>query len=174
MSDSVQTSTEIGALNPLAPEHLPYFIPAADGSDHMLHTAIYFLLFFAFVGGVLYLHMHSLPERMAHGHGRTQFQIVAMLGLLALFTHENLFWIAALLLAATTLPDFLTPITSGARSLAGLAGREYEGDAEREDDPGLDPGAPLHHHVPGTPTAQASADDPFQDTPTDTPKDAKG
>ena len=145
MSETEPTAASSGALNPLAPDHLPYFIPGPDGSDPMMHTAIYFLIFFAFVGGVLYLHMHSLPERMSHGHSRTQFQIVAILALLALFTHENIFWIIALLLAATTLPDFLTPVTSGARSLASLAGRLYEGDEPREDDIGHVPGTPVSH-----------------------------
>ncbi|CAN0587237.1 unnamed protein product [Ectocarpus sp. 12 AP-2014] len=142
MSDSTLTA----AVNPLAPEHLPFFLPAADGTDVMMHIAFYFLVIIAFAGGVFYLHLHSLPERMAHGHGRTQFQIVAILGLLALFTHQNIFWIAALLLAATTLPDYLTPIVSGARSLARMSNRDYEGDQEREDDP---------DHVPGTPVGKA-------------------
>ena len=57
MSDTAPTA----AINPLAPEHLPYFIPAADGTDAMMHTAIYFLIFFAFLGGVFYS-IDSLPE----------------------------------------------------------------------------------------------------------------
>lgn len=122
------------ALHPLAPEHLPFFIPLADGTDQMMQTATWFILIFAFLAGVFYLYLHSLPERMAHGRGRTQFQIVAILALLALFTHESIFWIAALLLAAATLPDYLTPITSGARSLAKLAGRNYDDDRPSEED----------------------------------------
>lgn len=161
MSDTAPTA----AINPLAPEHLPYFIPAADGTDAMMHTAIYFLIFFAFLGGVFYLHLHSLPERMSHGHGKTQFQIVAILGLLALFTHENIFWIIGLLLAATTLPDFLTPVTDGARSLARLAGRMYEGDQPREDDitgdtrvSHDDPHEPPFEPAPTTPTKTGGKD----------------
>ncbi|MGR3713941.1 MAG: hypothetical protein ACU0A6_12580 [Shimia sp.] len=37
-------------------------------------------------------------------------QIVSVLALLALFTHNNLFWILALLLAAVKLPDMLGPL----------------------------------------------------------------
>src|SRR3954449_4234947 len=37
--------------------------------------------------GNLYLHLHTLPERMAHKSQKLQFEIVAVLGLLALFTH---------------------------------------------------------------------------------------
>jgi hypothetical protein len=49
-------------------------------------------------------------------------QLVAVLTLLALFTHNNLFWIAALLLAFVQLPDFSSPMSSIAKSLEKLAG----------------------------------------------------
>ncbi|MEM8730459.1 MAG: hypothetical protein AAGF79_11125 [Pseudomonadota bacterium] len=136
MSDSASSP----AIHPLAPEHLPYFIPGADGSDGMFTTMVYLLFIAAFFMIVFYLYLHSLPERMAHGQDRTQLQIVAILTLLALFTHNNAYWVAALLLAALTVPDFLTPVTSAARSLAVLANRAYEGD-EREDNPDQN----LHH-----------------------------
>ena len=167
MSDSAPAEA---TLNPLAPDHLPYYLPLADGTDTMMHTAIIALVLVAFLGGVFYLHLHSLPERMAHGHGRTQFQIVAILGLLALFTHQNIFWIIALLLAATPLPDYLTPITSGARSLARLSGRDYEGDDELEDDPGHTPGTPPKHR-PDTHVRQDAGQDTGQDTGQDRSQD---
>ena len=44
---------------------------------------------------------------MAHGRKhKLQFEIVAVLCLLALFTHIHLFWVAALLLALIEFPDF--------------------------------------------------------------------
>ena len=43
-----------------------------------------------------------------------------VLALLALFTHNNVFWVAALILALLKLPDFLTPINSIAESLKKL------------------------------------------------------
>src|SRR6516165_1834933 len=49
------------------------------------------------------------------------FLIVAILGLLALFTHIHLFWIAALLLALVDLPDFGTPMRSIADSVGKIA-----------------------------------------------------
>jgi hypothetical protein len=55
--------------------------------------------------GILFLRLHSLPERMAHRTHKLQFEIVAVLCLLALFTHIHLFWVAALLLALIDLPD---------------------------------------------------------------------
>ena len=56
--------------------------------------------------GNIYLRLHSLPERMAHKSQKLQFEIVAVLGLISLFTHIHIFWIAGLLLALIDLPDF--------------------------------------------------------------------
>lgn len=55
--------------------------------------------------GLLFLRLHTLPERMAHKSQKLQFEIVAVLGLLALFTHQHIFWVAGLLLAVIDLPD---------------------------------------------------------------------
>ena len=81
-------------------------------------TGMAVVLVIAVLGvGTLYFRLHSLPEHMAHGTGPSQLQIVSILALLALFTHNNLFWVLALLLAAVKIPDFLTPLNSIARSL---------------------------------------------------------
>ncbi len=45
---------------------------------------------------------------MAHKSKKLQFEIVAVLGLLALFTHIHLFWVAGLILAMIDLPDWGT------------------------------------------------------------------
>lgn len=71
--------------------------------------------------GNIYLRLHSLPERMAHKSQKLQFEIVAILCLLALFTHIHLFWIAALLLAVIDIPDFGTPLRSIAGSVERIA-----------------------------------------------------
>lgn len=106
-------------LHEMAPHHLPSFLPTPDGSDP-LFTVIVVVMLMAFVGiGTLYLRLHALPEQMAHGANRSQFQLVAILGLLALFTHQNLFWVAALLLAVVEPPDYETPLKSIAASLRG-------------------------------------------------------
>ena len=65
-----------------------------------------FLLVSVLLFGVLFLTLHTLPERMAHKSHKLQFEIVAVLGLLALFTHIHLFWVAGLLLALIDIPDF--------------------------------------------------------------------
>jgi len=44
--------------------------------------------------------------------------------LLALFTHNNVFWVAALILALLKFPDFLTPINSISDSLKKLTAQE--------------------------------------------------
>jgi hypothetical protein len=45
----------------------------------------------------------------------------AVLALLAMFTHNHLFWIAGLLLAFVDLPDFTTPLNRMANALARMA-----------------------------------------------------
>jgi hypothetical protein len=59
---------------------------------------------------------------MAHKSQKLQFEIVAVLGLLALFTHIHLFWVIGLLLAMVDLPDFGTPLRSIAGSVEKIAG----------------------------------------------------
>src|SRR5713226_5182228 len=78
--------------------------------------------------GNFYLHLHTMPERMAHKSQKLQFEIVAVLGLLALFTHEHLFWVIGLLLAMIDLPDFGNPLRRIAGSVDKIAGVEPEED----------------------------------------------
>lgn len=78
---------------------------------------VIFLIVRGVAVGVFYLHSHSLPERMAHRHSKVQMEIVAVLCLIALFTHQNIFWIAGLLLAMVQIPDWSSPIVSIAQSL---------------------------------------------------------
>jgi hypothetical protein len=59
---------------------------------------------------------------MAHRSQKLQFEIVAVLGLLALFTHQHVFWVAGLLLALIDIPDFGTPLRRIAGSAEKLAG----------------------------------------------------
>jgi hypothetical protein len=59
---------------------------------------------------------------MAHRSQKLQFEIVAVLGLLALFTHNHLFWVIGLFLAMVDLPDFGTPLRSIAGSVEKIAG----------------------------------------------------
>ncbi len=76
--------------------------------------------------GVGYLSLHAIPERLAHKYGNTQSQLIMVLALLALFTHDNIFWVVALILAVMKLPDFLTPINSISNSLKKLTAADTD------------------------------------------------
>jgi hypothetical protein len=58
---------------------------------------------------------------MAHKSQKLQFEIVAVLGLISLFTHMHVFWVAGLLLALIDIPDFGTPLRSIADSVEKIA-----------------------------------------------------
>jgi len=111
-----------GQVHPLAPHHLPGFITAPGETDFLMIAMGIFLIVVVLVVGNFYLQLHTLPERMAHKSQKLQFEIVAVLGLLALFTHVHIFWIAGLLLALIDIPDFGTPMRSIANSVEKIAG----------------------------------------------------
>jgi len=81
-----------------------------------------FLIVAVLAVGNFYLQLHTLPERMAHKSQKLQFEIVAVLGLIALFTHQHIFWLIGLMLAMIDLPDFGTPLARIAGSAEKLAG----------------------------------------------------
>ena len=110
------------SLHPAAPHHLPGFITAPGDTDTLM-VVVGIILIAAVLGvGNFYLHLHTMPERMAHKSQKLQFEIVAVLGLLALFTHNHLFWVIGLFLAMIDLPDFSTPLRSIAGSVEKMAG----------------------------------------------------
>ena len=111
-------------MHPVAPAHLPSFITAPGSADWLMQGTAVFLILTVLSVGLVYLRLHALPEHMAHRANKVQLQVVAVLTLLALFTHNHLFWVAALLLALVELPDFGRPVGSMARSLEKLAGRD--------------------------------------------------
>ena len=110
------------SLHPSAPHDLPSFITAPGDTDTLMVVVGIVLLVSVLGVGNLYLHLHTLPERMAHKSQKLQFEIVAVLGLLALFTHNHLFWVIGLILAMVDLPDFGTPLRSIAGSVEKIAG----------------------------------------------------
>ena len=109
-------------LHSAATDHLPFFITAPGQSDGLFNAMLVFLIAFVFGIGLLYLRLHALPEHMAHGTSKVQMQIVGVLALLALFTHNHIFWIAALMIAIVQFPNFSDPLASMAQSLEKLAG----------------------------------------------------
>ena len=99
-----------------------------------------FLVVAVLAVGLLFLRLHTLPERMAHKSHKLQFEIVAVLGLLALFTHMHIFWVAGLLLALIDIPDFGRPLAgSPDRSRGSPASARREGADEVPDEPSPTP-----------------------------------
>jgi hypothetical protein len=72
-------------------------------------TGIFLVAVISF--GLLFLRLHTLPERMAHRTHHLQFETVAVLGLLAL----------------VDIPDFLGPVRRIAGSSERIAASKREG-----------------------------------------------
>jgi hypothetical protein len=109
-------------INPAASHHLPGFITAPGETDMLFNIMIGVVAIAVLMVGILYFRLHALPEHIAHRTTKVQYEIVAVLGLLSLFTHNHIYWIAGLLLALVQLPDFSTPLTKIADSLVKMAG----------------------------------------------------
>ena len=132
----------------MAPHHLPGFI-TAPGETDVLMVVTAFILLAAVLGiGLLFLRLHTLPERMAHKSQKLQFEIVAVLGLLALFTHMHIFWVAGLLLALIDIPDFSGQFGRMANALERLAGTPS---------PESDPAAPANPDAGGAEVGKQAA-----------------
>ncbi|MGH6708976.1 MAG: hypothetical protein ACREEK_08395 [Bradyrhizobium sp.] len=116
-------------LHPAAPDHLPNFITAPGDTDTAMVVVGIFLIGAVLMVGIFYLHLHTMPERMAHKSQKLQFEIVAVLGLLALFTQNHMFWVIGLFLAMIDMPDFGTPLRRIAGSVEKMAGVASEPDA---------------------------------------------
>jgi hypothetical protein len=103
---------------------LPFFITAPDDTDVLFNVTLVFVVACIILTGVVFLTIHSLPERMAHKSKKILLDLIALLCLLALLTHEHLFWFAAIVLAFIDVPDFLTPVNRIAKSVETMAGQE--------------------------------------------------
>ncbi len=104
----------------MSTEHIPGYLAGADSDPLMIVMAV-ILIVIILIAGVFYFKLHAVPEHIAHGKNHTQIQLITILTILALFTHNNIFWVAALVLAVVELPDFLTPLKSIAKSLETIA-----------------------------------------------------
>lgn len=113
----------------MAPHHLPFYLAPGSGVDTLMVVMGIFLVVVVLWVGTLYWRLHSLPERMAHKSQKLQFEIVAVLGLISLFTHIHAFWVAGLLLALIDIPDFGTPLRSIADSVEKIADAAPPGEA---------------------------------------------
>ncbi|GGH20856.1 hypothetical protein SAMN05444007_101469 [Cribrihabitans marinus] len=158
-------------LHPMASAHVPSYLPGADGSDPLFTAVAVFTIGLIILIGGFYFTLHSLPERMAHHGNHTQFQVIGILALLALFTHNNVFWVAALLLAAFRMPDFLTPLQSISDSLMAI----YSRLPVAQQTPHAEAAAPAAAPEPARSTAQATPDaaPPTAQTPDPAPGDGR-
>ena len=142
------------SIHPAATDHLPSFITAPGDTDVLMVVMSIILVLAILMFGSLFFRLHTLPERMAHKSRKIQFEIVAVLGLIALFTHIHLFWVAGLLLALIDIPDFSGSLSRSAGSTEKLAGLQPGEGAVEVPELGAVPGTP----PPATPdTAPASA-----------------
>jgi len=110
----------------MSTEHIPGYLAGANSDPLMIAMAIV-LVISILVAGVLYFKLHAVPEHIAHGKNHAQMQLIAILTILALFTHNNIFWVAALVLAVVEFPDFLSPLKSIAKSLEIIAKAKEDG-----------------------------------------------
>jgi hypothetical protein len=111
-------------LHPLASHHLPFFITAPGETDVLFNITLWFVVACIILTGVIFFTIHSLPERMAHKSKKILLDLIALLCLLALLTHNHFFWFVAIVLAFIDIPDFLTPVNRIANSMESIAGQE--------------------------------------------------
>jgi hypothetical protein len=119
-------------LNPAASHHLPIFITAPGNTDVLMVVAALTIVAATLAFGLIFFYLHTLPERMAHRSHKLQFEIVAVLGLLALFTHVHAFWVVGLLLSLIDIPDFggwMGRITAAVERIAGQKSGEIRSSA---------------------------------------------
>ncbi len=110
----------------MSTEHIPGYLAGADSDPLMIAMAVV-LVILVLIAGVLYFKLHAVPEHIAHGKSHSQIQLITILTILALFTHNNIFWVAALVLAVVEFPDFLSPLKSIAKSLETIAKAKESG-----------------------------------------------
>jgi hypothetical protein len=141
------------SLNPAAPQHLPAFIAGPGETDVFMMVMAVVLVMAVMAIGLLFLRLHTLPERIAHKGHKLQFEIVAVLGLLALFTHVHLFWVIGLLLALIDIPNFggaLGRMAGSLEKIAGIPPGEGAANVPDETDAGITP--PEETRPPSQPT----------------------
>src|SRR5947209_15294818 len=119
--------TASSSVHPAASHHLPFFVTAPGATDVLMVVTGFFLLFAVVGFGLVFLRLHTLPERIAHRGHKLQFEIVAVLGLISLFTHMHIFWIIGLLLALVDLPDFTGFLGRIAGSVERIADNQSNG-----------------------------------------------
>jgi len=96
-------------------ERLPFWVTAPGETDGFLIVVGCVLVLVLLGFGALYFTIQAIPDKMAAGAHKVQMQLVGVLGLISLFTLNNAFWIAAILIAAVPLHEIF-PLKPVARS----------------------------------------------------------
>jgi len=112
-SAKMKTVNENAAVN-----DLPFFITAPGHTDGLLVAVALSLVLVVLGLGLLYFRIQAWPDRLARGATKVQLQIVGILGLISLFTFNNIYWVAGLILASIRFPDFVTPLKDMAKALS--------------------------------------------------------
>ena len=99
-------------------ERFPFWVTPPGETDGFLILVGCFLVLTLLGFGALYFTIQAIPDRMAAGAHKVQMQLVGVLGLLSLFTLNNAFWIAAILIAAVPLHEIfpLKPLNDTAEN----------------------------------------------------------
>lgn len=92
-------------LSTEALELLPFWVTAPGESDTFMLVVGLSLILLLWGFGALYFTIQTLPDRMGAGFHKVQIQLVSVLGLISLFTLNNAFWIAGILIAAVPLHE---------------------------------------------------------------------
>jgi hypothetical protein len=148
-------TTSAVPTNPAAPHSLPWFVTPPGGTDTLYNITTAAVIITVILLGVAFFWLHSLPERM--GHKKLQFEVVAVLGLISLFTHQHIFWIIGLLLAMVEIPDVVSPlrrIAESAEKIAGVKPEVMDADAKPETS------GTVRSNTPNSPGAAAQSEAP--------------
>ncbi len=94
-----------GQLSPEAMERLPFWVTAPGATDGFMLLIGLVLALILLGFGALYFTVQAIPDRMAAGAHKIQMQVVGILGLISLFSLNNAFWVAAILIAAVPLHE---------------------------------------------------------------------
>ncbi len=113
----------------VAHELLPFYITGPGETDLLFGADAVTLVAILIGFGALYFTIQAIPDRMVEGAGKAQMQVVGLLGLISLFTMNNAYWIAAILLAAVRIPDIVTPLKQIALARTAAANPQIPADA---------------------------------------------
>ncbi|MDJ0512132.1 MAG: hypothetical protein QNJ62_01665 [Methyloceanibacter sp.] len=116
---SERGSTKMDVMNQsVSIDALPFFVTAPGHTDGLLVVVALSLVLVVLGLGLLYFRIQAWPDRLARGATKVQLQIVGILGLISLFTFNNIYWVAGLILASIRFPDFVTPLKDMAKALS--------------------------------------------------------